>query len=466
MAVATDLSLAPEVVEKDYVLGWVLAGIYADERLARNWVFKGGTCLKKCYFETYRFSEDLDFTVLDPVHLEEGFLKAAFGDVARWVLDASGVELPVELLRFEVYKNKRGGLSCQGRVSYRGPLRRGGDLQRVKLDLTIDEKIVLPPVDRPVGHPYSDQPESGMSARCYAFEELLAEKTRALAERTRPRDLYDVVNLFRMDEVRPPAAVVADVLRQKCEFKNIAVPEHGKIAGAEVELRADWEAMLGHQLPALPPFELFWKALPEYFEWLATGNVAQAPTPLPLAAGQATFRPSMGDLRRAGIGRSSHLETIRFAGANRLCVELAYQGSTRIIEPYSLRRTSEGAVLLMAARADTGESRSYRVDRIQGVRVTDRAFAPRYAVELTASEASIPELTRTASPTSIRPLREPARSSTRVRSSGLGPVYIFECGLCGKKFRRSSYDSHLNPHKNPDGWDCPGRTGFYVDTRY
>jgi predicted nucleotidyltransferase component of viral defense system len=52
----------PSLVEKDYVLGWILAGINAHEQLTDSWVFKGGTCLKKCYFETYRFSEDLDFT--------------------------------------------------------------------------------------------------------------------------------------------------------------------------------------------------------------------------------------------------------------------------------------------------------------------------------------------------------------------------------------------------------------------
>lgn len=56
--------LAEEVVEKDYVLGWVLWGIGTEPALAESWVFKGGTCLKKCYLETYRFSEDLDFTVL------------------------------------------------------------------------------------------------------------------------------------------------------------------------------------------------------------------------------------------------------------------------------------------------------------------------------------------------------------------------------------------------------------------
>ena len=58
---ASSFSLLPNVVEKDYVLGWILAGINAHEELAENWVFKGGTCLKTCYVETYRFSENLDF---------------------------------------------------------------------------------------------------------------------------------------------------------------------------------------------------------------------------------------------------------------------------------------------------------------------------------------------------------------------------------------------------------------------
>ena len=53
-----------QVVEKDYVIGWVLWGIGADPQLSDSWVFKGGTCLKKCYTATPRFSEDLDFTVL------------------------------------------------------------------------------------------------------------------------------------------------------------------------------------------------------------------------------------------------------------------------------------------------------------------------------------------------------------------------------------------------------------------
>lgn len=52
------------MVEKDYVLGWLLWGVGSHPMLGESWVFKGGTCLKKCFVETYRFSEDLDFTVL------------------------------------------------------------------------------------------------------------------------------------------------------------------------------------------------------------------------------------------------------------------------------------------------------------------------------------------------------------------------------------------------------------------
>ena len=65
--------LREDVVEKDYVIGWVLWGIGADETLSTAWAFKGGTSLKKCYLETYRFSEDLDFTVLPggPIRAEE-----------------------------------------------------------------------------------------------------------------------------------------------------------------------------------------------------------------------------------------------------------------------------------------------------------------------------------------------------------------------------------------------------------
>ena len=158
MSLATDLSLAAGVIEKDYVLGWILAGIYADPELAAAWVFKGGTCLKKCFFETYRFSEDLDFTVSAEAHLSEAFLKDRFSKVSAWIMDASGIELPADRMRFEVHPNKRGGLTCEGRLYYRGPLGMGGDIPRVKLDLTVDELLVLRPHLRHLGPHQLEEP--------------------------------------------------------------------------------------------------------------------------------------------------------------------------------------------------------------------------------------------------------------------------------------------------------------------
>ncbi len=74
---ASALSLRPDAVEKDYILGWILYGIQ-NSMTCNRWLFKGGTCLKKCYFETYRFSEELDFTLTDSSHLTPEFLKSSF----------------------------------------------------------------------------------------------------------------------------------------------------------------------------------------------------------------------------------------------------------------------------------------------------------------------------------------------------------------------------------------------------
>jgi predicted nucleotidyltransferase component of viral defense system len=98
LAIAAQTKLTPHVVEKDYVLGWMLAGIYAHEELAESWIFKGGTCLKKCFFETYRFSEDLDFTLREEAHIEEGFLKRVFGEIGQWIYDETGIEIPADKL--------------------------------------------------------------------------------------------------------------------------------------------------------------------------------------------------------------------------------------------------------------------------------------------------------------------------------------------------------------------------------
>jgi hypothetical protein len=118
LAVANATGLTAPVVEKDYILGWLLRGISQHQELRERWLFKGGTCLKKCYFETYRFSEDLDFTLLRAIHVDSEFLQAAFAEVAARIYEEAGIEIPIDRMRFDVYQNPRGNPSCQGRLYY------------------------------------------------------------------------------------------------------------------------------------------------------------------------------------------------------------------------------------------------------------------------------------------------------------------------------------------------------------
>ncbi len=455
---ASSLSLLPSVIEKDYVLGWVLAGINAHEELAESWVFKGGTCLKKCYFETYRFSEDLDFTLRDESHIDEEFLREVLGEVVAWVAEQSGLNIPAEQLSFDIYENPRGRINCQGKIGYRSPASpTGGGWPKIKLDLTADERLVLPTVRREIFHPYADRPEGGLWANCYAYEEAFGEKLRALGERTRPRDLYDVVNLYRHNDSRPPAAVLRNVLHQKCEYKAIPVPTIEALASHRAELEAMWTDMLGHQLPVLPPLNDFWDALPEIFAWITSG--AEIPQ-------RAHIQHGVGEIAvvtrvlpmGVPIRARSTLEIIRFAAANHLCVDLSYDGSVRRIEPYSLRQTLEGNFVLHAIRNDSGEHRSYRVDRMQAAAVTSQVFSPRYVVELT-STGPLPVAPSTAMPRIAR-----TRSSSRARSSG--PTYVYRCTVCRRTFNKKTMDGALNPHKHPRGYPCPGRYGVYVRTKY
>jgi predicted nucleotidyltransferase component of viral defense system len=375
---AREWGLAEEVVEKDYVLGWLLWGIGSHPDLRDSWVFKGGTCLKKCFVETYRFSEDLDFTVLDGGPLVPDDLLPTLAEVLDAVEQETGITLTG---RPPVAKLRPDGRSAEGRIYYRGPRGTPGEA-RVKLDLTYDETVVEAPVRREITHAYDDELPLDASVGCYVFAEVFAEKLRALGQRTRPRDLYDVVNLHRHTELLEERGLVLAILERKCAYKEVPVPTLEAVTAAEkvAELQADWEAMLGHQLPALPPVEEFIDALDELFAWLGGKEGEQLE---PVSSGREAIDDDWAappTITRWPGG--APLEQIRFAGANHLLVELRYQGSTRLIEPYALRRSKAGNLLVYAIKITTGEVRAYRVDRMEGVRVTETAFTPRYAIEL------------------------------------------------------------------------------------
>jgi predicted nucleotidyltransferase component of viral defense system len=376
-------SLDLGVIEKDYTLGWLLAGIANHEELASTWVFKGGTCLRKCYYETFRFSEDLDLTIINGGPEDPANLSQIFGEIAGWIREESGVELLVDDTSFRRRRNKRDRPTTQGRIAYRGPNPQRPS-PKVKLDLTSDEVLVDPPVRRRIGHPYTDS-LSAPHVLSYSITELFGEKLRALAERCRPRDLYDVVHMHRHPDLIGFSGAVRRVLELKCAHAGISTPTVEVIQSSPFrqEIENEWENMLGHQLPRpLPPFDGFWSTLDGVFSWLeGRGAIRQLP------------RAEMGQLDpgweapRAITSwrRRVPVELLRYAGVNRLKVEIDYRAEEgrqgiRQVEPYSLRRTKEGNLVLFVVN-DQGRLRSYRVDRIARIRPTAISFTPKFRVE-------------------------------------------------------------------------------------
>ncbi|HNR34229.1 MAG TPA: nucleotidyl transferase AbiEii/AbiGii toxin family protein [Candidatus Hydrogenedentes bacterium] len=449
-------SLRDDIVEKDYVLGWLLWGIGSHELLGTRWAFKGGTCLKKCYVETYRFSEDLDFTVLPggPIRPEE--LMPALQAALSRVTEASGLNFGG---REPLLRAHESGLYTEGRVYYQGP-RGATKVASVKLDLSASERVVRPTVMRRIHHAYPDGLPEPATVCCYCFEEVFAEKIRAMGERGRPRDLYDIVNLFRRPELDVEAAVIRAILGEKCRVKGIPVPTLAtvKTAANREALESEWSNMLAHQLPVLPPFEDFWEELEHLFGWLEKAIRIAALPRIPVAPAEMAPVRKIEAVPMQVWRANIPLETIRFAASNHLCVRLGYHGSYRIIEPYSLRRTQDGHLVLHAIRVDNREHRSYRIDRIESVEATTRSFKPVYMVEFSSvGPIRAPETQRSAAPVT-------RHSSSLGRSTGT--VYVIECPYCHKRFQRTTHDTKLNPHKSPDGFPCSARHGMLVDTRY
>lgn len=407
LELAAEAQLLPTTVEKDYVLGWVLFGISAHPQL-RNWLFKGGTCLKKCYFETYRFSEDLDFTIPLDAAYEPDALKKALGELTSWVREQCGIEFPAEGTELEELENKRGRRTYQAKLTFGGPLQLPKQQQqRVKVDLTQDEIVVEHGAERPVHHPYSDAPVPPPQVVCYTLEEILAEKTRALYERSgRSRDVYDVVNIGRNFRGEVSESRVRELTRRKFEFKGLPVPDGaGMMARIDASvLEVDWKNALGHQLPVLPPVADFLVSLRDTVSWVV--RAVAPPTPLPTVPAPAAEQPipvlrfpRSPALGAVGLGRavpagmagaptySSRMDRIRYAARNRLLARVRYHGVTRLVEPYSLRMPKTGNLLLYVFETQRGMSsgggiKAFKVAEIGDVEVTTQAYRPRFLVEL------------------------------------------------------------------------------------
>ena len=406
LALATEQGLLPTTIEKDYALGWVLYAV-AQHPAASKWIFKGGTCLKKCFFDTYRFSEPLDFTVPIGEPYEVGSILGTLRDLARWVETEVGIAFPNDGISLQEYENPRGNKSFQGKLSFSGPLQMAHrTFQRVKFDLAQDEILVDPPDRREVSHPYRDASSPAPRVLCYSIDEILAEKSRALYERQgRARDVYDIVHLSRAFRESVDAARAVQVLREKFSFKGLPAPDVDMILGRidDGVLRANWEHQLEHQLPVLPDAGEFIDSLEEALAWwIEPARAAPQPDPVPIRAGESTAprelfsyqRPTRGlepatgpPAGRLAAASSVSMERIRYAARNHLCLRVRYNGVSRLVEPYSLRLPATGNTLLYAwerrrGGAQTGQIKAFKLPGIRDVEVTNQSFVPRFYVEL------------------------------------------------------------------------------------
>jgi len=232
---AREYGVPETTVERDYTQNWLLKHLSN-----MNMVLKGGTGIRKVYIGNYKFSDDLDFTLL--VKMDKDMLEKSLNKAVREAKEDSGI-------------NFNDGIHIKENINgfeisiYFSILRRGGTPLKIKLDLTSIEKerILLPIERKDILHPYSDRCQ--FKANVYSLEEIMAEKIRALFERTRPRDLYDV--LYLHDKIKRERML--DTLNEKCRFKNIEI-DIRSLESRKSDFANAWKNSLGNQIKELPDF--------------------------------------------------------------------------------------------------------------------------------------------------------------------------------------------------------------------
>ncbi len=236
------------VLECDYCLSWFLIGLHKSP-LKDILLFKGGTCIKKCYIPDYRFSEDLDFTLAEECTFDDiqKYLDIAF----KYTHLSSGVRL-----HFSRYDRHTHENTYTFFLGYEGPLP-GVSGKEVKVDITIREKIVYPVEEKIIlrGYEeYEDLPEDA-TIRTYSIDEIAAEKVVALLDRARnePRDLYDIWYLTFNQHVN--LAELVEAAEEKWKFRGKKLTDvREEFLRKEARLKKLWKMRLSSQVASLPEF--------------------------------------------------------------------------------------------------------------------------------------------------------------------------------------------------------------------
>jgi predicted nucleotidyltransferase component of viral defense system len=256
------LGLPWEVLERDYLLSWILAGISRVDALRETLVFKGGTALKKCYFGDYRFSEDLDFSAAGPVP-NGSAMESAIRDACASAVILLDPYVPVEIVcDRHVERVPHPGDQEAFDIRARFPWHRQPQTN-VMVEISIDEKLLKPHACRTILHGYGEPLETNLQV--YSLEEIVAEKLRAILQharaleqrgwvRSRARDYYDLWRILGVYRDRLDFTNFPVFLAEKCAVRNVT------FSGAEsffpknmlANVEKTWKQWLGPLVQELP----------------------------------------------------------------------------------------------------------------------------------------------------------------------------------------------------------------------
>lgn len=242
-------------IEKDYILTWLLYGIAKHERLSKVLAFKGGTVLKKVYFEDYRFSEDLDFTLLDDSLLNE-VIFSDFEEVFTFIAEEANITLQFG----EDAEHESGSINVY--IIYTGPLGGNFGSKQVKVDITRKEILEFDPTEKPVFIDYTDGEE--FKILCYPLEEVVIEKMCALMGRTQPRDLYDLWYLFEYEKLNITDTWPEFERKAKNKGHDPANFKE-KVQSKLNSFKGRWQGSLSNQIKDLPAFDTIVRELNKHF---------------------------------------------------------------------------------------------------------------------------------------------------------------------------------------------------------
>ncbi len=254
---AEEKGVAKSTIDKDWVLGHFIDAIFSIPECRSSLVFKGGTCLKKCYFPDYRFSEDLDFTSINPEFVLD---KKLLTSITKLVSERIDIPLHIQELKQLKHKEKPTGYAAIIKFW-------GADHPRnhtpppperwttsIKIEIILYETMLFPLEYKQVTNGYSDKlSETTSSIPCYSIQEVLSEKLRALIQRsyTAPRDFYDIWylsnNVYDLDWKN-----IVEAFHKKMAFKGLEFTGIDQMINEENDkrLKAAWVNSLGHQIAA------------------------------------------------------------------------------------------------------------------------------------------------------------------------------------------------------------------------